>query len=752
MATMDEDYFRAIVASEIQNAVGFLGGELSEQRRQAMEFYYGEPFGNEREGRSQVVLSDVLDTIEWTMPSLMRIFFGGSKVVKFEPEGPEDEEEAKAKTEYVNYVFRRDNPGFELAYMWMKDALLQKNGILKVWWEDKKESHTEHFEGLFPDDMEKLLKDPEIEILEQEESVDPGIQALLADMGADQIIPVWRVKLRVTKTKGKIEMCTIPPEEFLISRRSRSMSDAIFMAHRVRRTVGELIEQGFDPDTVYGLGDAGESDYNSERRAREDYDEEYYDFAGHSQDPSMREVWVYECYIKIDYDQDGIAELRKVTAAGDSMYEILENEESDDHPFHSITPIPIPHKFYGLSMADLVADLQKIRSTVFRQLLDNMYHINNARVAISTKVNLEDQLTNRVGGVVRVATQNPDVAGHFAPVTTEPIIHHVAPVMDILRDERESRTGVTRYNQGLDAQTLNDTATGISKIMAAANQRIELIARIFAETGWTTMSRAVCTLLVQHQDRERMVQLRGEWVPIDPRHWRHNLNTTVDVGLGYDNKEQEALFMQTIMQVQATMMQAQGGFEGPMVNRENLYKAAEKLSNAMGFPHAEHYFMDPDTPEAKKAVEALMMRKDPEAEKNEAEARNDQAELALKDKKIEYDHDEAQQKLEIEAAKVGIDEDQVQLTHAAAMDGHAASRETAHTSADARVNADGSVGESQAPTPDPIAEAMESIAEGQKAIAQALGQLAPAIASLAAPRDIIRDDAGVITGSRTAGP
>lgn len=468
----------------------------------------------------------------------------------------------------------------------------------------------------------------------------------------------------------------------------------------------------------------------------------------------MREVWIYECYIKIDYDQDGIAELRKVTAAGDSMYEILENEDHDHHPFHSITPIPVPHKFYGLSMADLVADLQKIRSTVFRQLMDNMYLVNNGRTAVSTKVNVEDWLTNRPGQMVRVATSGPDVAGHFSPIITEPIIQHVAPVMDILRDERESRTGVTRYNQGLDAHTLNDTATGISKIMAAANQRIELIARIFAETGFTTMARSICTLLVTHQDRERMVLLRDEWVPIDPRHWRHNLNTTVDVGLGYDNKEQEALFMQTIMEVQATMMQAQGGFEGPMVNRENLYKAAEKLSNAMGFPHAENYFMDPDTPAAKEALEKMMMRKDPEAMKVEAEAKKDQAELALKDKKIEYDHDEAQQKIEIEAAKVGISEDQVQLTHAASMDSNEVSRETAQ----ARVNPDGSVGEdaSQAPTEAPIAEALESIAEGQesiaegqKAIAQALGQLAPAIASLAAPRDIIRDDAGVITGSRT---
>lgn len=757
MATMDDDYFRAIIASEIQNAVGFLGGELSEQRRQAMEFYYSEPFGNEREGRSQVVLSDVLDTIEWTMPSLMRIFFGGSKVVKFEPEGPEDEEEAEAKTEYVNYVFRRDNPGFELAYMWMKDALLQKNGILKVWWDDVKETRVKHMQGVFPDDMEKLLNDPEIEIMEQEEVIDPSIQALLADMGADQVIPVWNIKLRHTTTKGKIEMCTIPPEEFLISRRARSMNDAIFMAHRVRRTVGELIEQGFDADVVYGLGDAGESDYNSERRAREDYDEEYYDFSGHSQDPSMREVWVYECYIKIDFDQDGIAELRKVTAAGDSMYEMLENEEVDNHPFHSITPIPVPHKFYGLSMADLVADLQKIRSTVFRQLMDNMYNINNNRVAISSKVNIEDQLTNRAGGIVRVATNLPDVAGHFAPIRTEPIIQHVAPVMDILRDERESRTGVTRYNQGLDSATLNDTATGISKIMSAANQRIELIARIFAETGFTTMARSICDLLVEHQDRERMVRLRGKWVPIDPRSWRASLNTTVDVGLGYDNKEQEALFMQTIMSVQATMMQAQGGFEGPMVNRENLYKAAEKLSNAMGFPHAENYFMNPDTPAAKKAVEQLMMRKDPEVEKNEAEAKKDQAELALKDKKIEYDHDVAQQKLEIDAAKVGISEDQVQLSHAAAMDGNAASRETAQTAAGARVNGDGSVGAKPngaagPAAPDPFAAALEVMGEGMSQMAKAIEQLGLMVAMNSGPKQVVRDAAGVIQGLETLPP
>lgn len=754
MAVMDDEYFRAVLSAEIESSAGFLGGELSDQRSQAMDYYYSKPFGNERDGKSQIVLSDVLDTVEWAMPSLMRTFFGGSKVVKFNATDPSDEDEAEAKTEYVNYVFRHDNPGFELAYMWMKDALLQKNGILKVWWEEDDDVSFEHYQGLFPNQLEDLLDDPEVEILEQEEVVDEAIQALLEEFfGADQAITVWNVKIKRTETRGRVMAETVPPEEFLISRNARGIRDAIFMAHRVRRTCGELIEMGYDPDLVYSLPDAGEDDYTQERRTRESYTSEYFNLGGAAhRDPSMREVWVFECYIKLDYDQDGIAELRKVVAAGEQQYVILENEDCDAHPFHSITPIPIPHTFYGLSLADLVADLQLIRSTVMRQLMDNIYLINNGRMAVSKQVNVEDALTNRAGGLVRVATTGPDVAGHFHPFETVPIVQHIAPVMDILRDEREARTGITRYNQGLDADTLNDTATGISKVMAAANQRIELIARVFAETGFTTMAKGICELLIKHQDRPRMVKLREKWTEIDPRTWRSNMNTSVDVGLGYDNKEQEALFMKSIMEVQAQMVAAQKGLEGPMVNRENIYKAAAKLSNAMGFPHAEHYFMDPTTPEAQQAAQRMLMAKDPETVKNEQEYQVKQGELMLKDKEIEYDYSIDLGELEVKAAQVGLQEDVAQMDHKAAMEGHQVSRDTAGMRANGSGNGVARPANGKAP-PDPLAEALQGIAEAMTALARGMSEQAAAMALALGPKEVIRDSKGVIQGVQpVAGP
>ncbi|HEY7687351.1 MAG TPA: hypothetical protein VH835_01585, partial [Dongiaceae bacterium] len=373
MSKMTESELKAILSAEIEDSIGHVGGELSEQRRKALDYYLGQPFGNEIEGRSKVVSTDVADTIEWILPSLLRIFTAGDDVVRYEPTGPEDEEVARQATEYANWIFTRDNPGFLILYTLFKDALLQKNGIGKVWWEETEEDQREVYRQKTPDEVQALLADPDVELIEAREyraeriGIDPS--------GAIVAMPVvfHDVTVKRRRRSGRVRVMPVPPDEFLISRRARTIEEAAFVAHRVRRSVSELLALGYDRKTIEALPDAGEDDPNGEERARFDFDDTGDPAGSHGLNRAMREVWITECYIRADWDGDGIAERRKITVGGTGD-EILDNEPWDGPlPFVSLTPIIMPHRFFGLSVADLVMDLQLIKSTILRQILDNLY-------------------------------------------------------------------------------------------------------------------------------------------------------------------------------------------------------------------------------------------------------------------------------------------------------------------------------------------------------------------------------------------
>lgn len=423
---MTEDALLAIVQGEITSAVGSIGSEISEERRKSLDYYLGKPLGNEVEGRSKVVMHEVKDTVEWIMPALMRIFLSGDKVVQFDPVQLEDEPASQQATEYVNHVALKQNDGFALFYQWFKDALIEKNGIVKVFWDDQKKSTKESYSDLSIDEMAMILSDPEVEVINSSQDQD-----------------LYSVTVRRTKDKGRIKIVNVPPEEFLIHRRASSIRPEGFCAHRVRKTRSDLREMGYSKKDIEGLG--WDDGWNMESESRHDLDDQW---PLSSLDVSTQEVWVTECYLKTDFDGDGIAELRKVTVAGDK---ILDNEEVDSIPFCAITPIIMPHRFFGLSIADLVMDIQLIKSTFFRNVLDNIYLSNNGRFeAVEGKVRLEDLLTTRPLSVVRVSE-----AGSVRRLDTPQLQPQAFTMIEYLDTIKENRTGVTRYNQGMDANSLN---------------------------------------------------------------------------------------------------------------------------------------------------------------------------------------------------------------------------------------------------------------------------------------------------------
>lgn len=692
---IDDDMLRAIVGAEITSAVGYLDGTIARERANALKYYRSEQFGNEIDGRSKVVLSDVQDTVEWIMPSLMRIFLSGTTACKYMPRSERDEAECEQKTDYANYVMFKQNKGFRNFYMWFKDALLQKNGIMKVfWYEEDKTEQTQHT-GLTEDELVYIIDQPvegDIRIVasnsydgEASGDIVPVLdemgQAVLDEYGSPTMAEappptLWDVTLERTWTHKQIKTDPVPPEEFLISRDARSMENARFVGHRFTETVSWGISQGFDRDQLLALSETGanfglaNTEYINRRHQE-------YEFArsGSPVDEATREVVFIEAYIDLDRDGDGHAEKLQVFVAGDS-HEVLKKENGDAaiermdtrQPFVDLTPIIMPHVFFGRSMYDLVGDLQLIRSTMLRAWMDNLYGLNNNRVAVSNKVDLDDLLNKRPDGVVRVDTDMPDAQGHIVPMPVQPIGQAIIPALEYIETVSEKRSGVIRLNQGLDAETLDDTMGGQARLMGQANQRIELIARTFAETGVTELFDMIAKLSIAHQDKATAVKLRDKWVDVDPRTWNAEYNIEAQVGLGYDTREQEAFAMERLLEKQMTALTMQGDAEGPIVTLPHVSNTLDRYTSALGIKETGQHWADPESPEMKQVVQAKQQQAAQQAQQGDpamalaqGQIQNDQAKVkvdagkaaaddAYKREKLESDERIAVAKIEADAA------------------------------------------------------------------------------------------------------
>jgi hypothetical protein len=638
---LTDSEIRALLEAEIRGAAGYSSSELSDQRRQAIDAYHGQPYGNEVEGRSSYVSHDVADTIEWIMPSLMRVFTGGDTIVRFEPQGPEDEQAAQQATDYVNYIFQKKNPGFEILYTWFKDALISKNGFVKVYWEEYTDYKTETYDALTDDEFAFILKDVSEEgILEH--TAYPGPMGI-----------VHAVKIRKQAKSGKVCIVPVPPEEVLVNKNPIApFAKNRFRAHRRRVTVGELIEMGLISDPSEVPADTDGENFNEEHIARFAFDETDTSQQNETSDPLSREVWLSECYRKIDVDGDGIAEERTVLMAGNK---ILQNVEGYSASLISITPIPMPHKLFGMSYSDVVADLQLLKTTLIRQILDNIYLANNGRyMALDGMVNIDDLLTSRPGGIVRVKTFDA-VKPMQPPLLGAPAFN----LLEYIDTIKENRTGVTRYNQGLDADSLNKTATGISQIMSASQSRVELIARVFAETGVKDLFYAILENVQKHQDHAQVIRLRNEWVNMDPREWNSRFDLSVTVGLGTGSKEMQLAALTEESQFQLAAMQA--GL--PIVLPENVYNLRMKALEAKNikggdlfythpkdFPQPQGQQPDPKMLEVQAGIQA-------DQAKLQISAQKTQAGIQQKQEKMAHQMQMDQQRMSFEREKAAIQAD-----------------------------------------------------------------------------------------------
>lgn len=602
---MDESELVGLIENEERSSLGYHTGELSNERERCLEYYFQQPFGDEVEGQSQVIDSSVRDTVEWMLPALLKIFTASGKAVEFEPVGIEDQEAAAQAGDACNHVFYKQNNGFLVLYQWFKDALIEKNGVVKYYYEERQTKKKETYYGLTDEQM-LFINDDSIEVVAHSAYPDPSG------------ITLHDIEIEVLRDAGKVRVENVPPEEFLISSRhgSVSLEDCEFCEHRTRKTVSDLVEMGFDLEEVQDLG-AGDdfAEVSGEYLSRRLFTEEQFP-ESEERDGLMRLVWVREAFIKVDFDDDGTAELRRVIVVGNT---VLLNEEVDAIPFAAVTPNIIPHRFIGISTAEEVMDIQLIKSTLWRQTLNNLYLSNNPRHAVlanqggQVHANLDDLLTSRSGGIVREYQKDA-----VRPLETRFVAGATFPMFEYLDQQRMNRTGVNQLSSGLDADAINKTARGAVIAENAQAQKIELVARVFAETGVKDLFKGILKMLNKHSMREMMIRLDGKFVPVDPRNWDTGWDATVSVGLGTGNTDQQLMHIQLIQNMQKELVM---GGKGHMVPDKNLYNSGRKLIENAGFKHTEEFLTNPEN------VPPPQPQPDPEMIKQQAEGQRTQMKL-----------------------------------------------------------------------------------------------------------------------------
>jgi hypothetical protein len=631
---MNQEELKALCADEINNAIGYLESDTVQERADAMNYYFRDKYGTEVEGRSQVVTGEVAEAVDGALPQLIRVFTSCEDAVRFEPTKDGEEELADQASDMANWVFYKDNDGFLILHNWFKDALLQKVGVVKAYWEEKKDTIKEKYKGLTDDELAMIMQTGEWEITKQVTDIVIGIDGMPYNTHS--------VTIQRIQDDSRIAVENVPPEEFLISKRAKTIEDSPFTAHRRMIARGDLIAMGYEKSIVDTIPAGDRLEYSPERLARFGRDE-MPDYA-QSTDLSMEEVEIFECYIKVDTNDNGLLELRRVIIGGE---QILSNEECDYVPFHSVCPIPIPHKFFGQSLADRTMDLQLTKSTILRQMLDNLYLTNNARVtAVEGQVNLDDLLTSTAGGVIRV--KNAQAVNQLNVQNTA---GQSFPMMEYLDGVQAKRTGVSDMQQGLDANVLqNTTATAVAAMMQQSAGKLELMARIFAETGVKSLFRGILHLLCKYQNQAKTIRMRGKWVSYDPREWSNLYDVSINVGLGNGNRQEQIAMLQMIMAKQEEII-GKYGANNPLVTVTQYRGTLGRMIEMAGFKDTTS-FINEITPEVEQQIlqQASQAPADPNSEAAQLYAR--------------VEEQKAQLSAQTNQAKLQLDREQMQVENA----------------------------------------------------------------------------------------
>jgi len=617
-----EDQLLAMIDSEVTQAYGYGDGRLEQLRRRNDYYFMAEAKEElappEITGRSKVVDTTVRNTVLGMEGPLMKTFYGSDNIFEFEETKPGLEDQAKNISEYVNHIFRKKNEGYTITNTWIREALNIKLGVIKVWWDTSDIESKEEYNGQSIEQLTMLMEDPEVQLIAQKSYPDEeaarqkekmlqqaaqelqqmqmaaqqnpqvaqqlqGAMAQFQQMQAQEIPLLYDVTMKRTKTGGRVCIENVPPEEFLISKRAKSIKTSPFSAHRFQRTIAELkATPGYKvPDDL--SSDDNTAEFSPEREQRFEYlndDSQLFD-NGSETDPMQKKVWVIESYMQVDWDGDGIPEWRKVVKCGKTM---LANDEFDAPPFVALGSILMPHMLYGICPADLALPTQQILTSLKRGQLDNIYmQVNGRTVAVENQVNLDDLLSNVPGSIVRV--KNKDAVAPLQQGIGD--IAGSIQLMQIFDDAGQESTGWTRRSQGGNGLQLQQTATQANIVTNREDMRVESISRYMAETGFTELGYMILKLVSKYQKKAEMVKLSGGWTNVDPREWTNHFNLNINVGLGTGNKDQ------LVQHLMLTGQKQEAGLALGISTPENIYHLNQKLCNALGFKNGDEFFTDP---------------------------------------------------------------------------------------------------------------------------------------------------------------
>lgn len=572
------------------DAIGGDEDDLAENRAAALDYYLGRPMGNEIRGRSQVVSKDVFDTVEWIKPSLLRIFAGGDQVVAFQPQNENDIAAAEQETDYVDYVVQRKNNWFMCAYNWFSDALLLRTSYCLAYWERRQEPVLERYMGLTDDELAYIMSDPCVELVGHDAYVGP--MPLPQPMGASmvmqgQVLPQMtfhNVEVRRVQDYGCAKICALPAERCLVRSTHPDVlvRESDFFEYWEMKTISELRAMGFDvDDNINDSGSRQGDTHGPVATARDVGDNLTTTDRFNPSDPSMREVRLRWIWLRFDFDQDGLAEKRYVLAVGDT---ILVNQEVASTPVSALCPYPMPHRHVGLSLHDIMGDLQELRTALMRQTVDNAFLHTNGRYGVDKNlVNLDDLAVSRPGGYVRV-NGSPHTA--IMPFTHPNTLQESVGIMQYLDGIRQDRTGTAKPFAGADVDAINAQPGTVAQLTNAVSQKIELIARLFAD-GVKDLFSIVHEITLSNATVPDKVELRGKWVSIDPRTWKKRSDMRITVGMGVINRQQHIAGVSALIGMQGKLKDF--GLTSPA----KVYASAAEFAKALGFASGKQFFDEP---------------------------------------------------------------------------------------------------------------------------------------------------------------
>ncbi|OCP38640.1 phage portal protein [Ensifer sp. LC163] len=635
MAAMTKPELTSLVSQLVRDCETYRDA-LSVDRIRAMEYYDGVMKDVPSDSnRSKVVSRDVRAAVKKVLPSLIRTVLGNDKVVEYEPVNQGDEAGAEQATDYINYIVFPESDGYDAVQDAAHDALKLRNGVIRWWYEKKQTVEVSSHTGLDEAALVQLIADDAVEVLEQSQS----IETIELPTGRVEQ-PVFNVKIRRTGERGTTRLAAVPLEEFLIHPDAISIDDSPITGINLRMRRSDLIAMGYDRAKVEGFAVAGDHDGDDEAFARRR--DVFGD--GEATATALQEVEYYELYVKVDADDDGIAELRRlVFAGGTGPDNLLEDEEWDEVPFADLITERRPHQREGNSVTDDMAEIQRVKTVLLRQTLDNLYWQNNQQPIVQEGViqNPESVLNPKFGQPIRVG-QGVDVRGAVGYTAVPFVARESFSMLGYLDQEATDRTGISDASSGMAPDALqNMTAKATALVEQAGIGQTELMVRTFAQ-GLKRVFKGLLGLVIKHQDRPRAVRLRGQWVTFDPRHWNAGMDATVNTGLGAGTRERDMLMIQMIQQLQEKLLMTLGP-DNPYVSPDNLYNGIAKTVEAAGLKSPDLYFTKPTPEDIQKRMQAAKPQQQPDVGMQRL-----QMEAQLAAEKTRMESEAARRKLEME--------------------------------------------------------------------------------------------------------